>query len=64
MFIRRLRLSIGGGSITYHFRDKQQVVVSGEKAGKIYYQKSVLSCGDQIWTTLCLSYPEAAEKGV
>ena len=46
-----------GETITYHKRGKKFIVVSGLREGKIFYRKSLLSCGDGVWNTVALTYP-------
>lgn len=50
-----------GGVITYSRRGGRWAVVSGLKGDRIFYAKSILSCGDQVWNDLWIEYP-AADK--
>lgn len=57
-----LRLGpLEGETIEYERRGKDWLVVSGIKDDKIFYRKSLLSCGDTIWNSVFLEYP-ASEK--
>jgi hypothetical protein len=51
-----------GETITYRHRDARAVVVSGTRGDIIFYRKSILSCGDQIWNDLSIEYPAARKK--
>ncbi len=57
-----LRLGpLEGEIIEYERRGRDWLVVSGVKGDKIFYRKSLLSCGDTIWNSVFLQYP-ASEK--
>lgn len=57
-----LRLGpLDGEIIEYDRRGRDWLVVSGVKGEKIFYRKSLLSCGDTIWNSVALEYP-ASEK--
>ena len=56
------RLEAGQGeTITFKKRQGKWVVVSGTKGDRIFYRKTLLSCGDQVANDLFIEYP-AAEK--
>ena len=46
-----------GEVITYRHREQRMIVVSGTKGDLIFYEKSILSCRDQIWSGIRLEYP-------
>ena len=47
-----------GETITYLKKGEDWIVASGKRAnGKIFYRKSLLSCGDQVWNNLDIEYP-------
>jgi hypothetical protein len=48
-----------GERITYMNQSRRMVVVSGLDGDKIFYRKSILVCGDQIWNHLSIEYPAA-----
>jgi serine/threonine-protein kinase len=50
-----------GDTVTYRHRSGKTVTISGMHGDLIYYRKSTLVCGDQIWNSVYLEYP-AAEK--
>jgi hypothetical protein len=50
-----------GENIAYHTHGRRLVVVSGFNGDKIFYRKSLLVCGDRIWSHIYLEYP-AAQK--
>lgn len=57
-----LRLGpLDGEIIEYERRGRDWVVVSGVNGERIFYRKSLLSCGDTIWNSVFLQYP-ANEK--
>jgi len=47
--------------VTYRQRDGRNLVVSGTRGDEIFYERHILSCGDQIWNNLRIAYP-AREK--
>jgi hypothetical protein len=51
-----------GETITYHQRGPRFVAVSGVAGDKIFYRKSLLVCGDQIWNHLSMEYPAARKS--
>jgi serine/threonine-protein kinase len=56
------RLEAGvGETIKFKKRQGRWVVVSGTKGDRIFYRKTLLSCGDSIANDLWIEYP-AAEK--
>jgi serine/threonine-protein kinase len=46
-----------GETVTYSAKGANWVVLSGTRGEKIFYRKSLLSCGDQVWNTLTVEYP-------
>ena len=48
-----------GEEITYRNRGPRAVTVSGVRGNRIFYRKSILACGDQIWHQLVIEYPTA-----
>jgi hypothetical protein len=56
------RLEVGEGeTIKFKKRQGKWVVVSGAKGDRIFYRKTLLSCGDAIANDLWIEYP-AAER--
>jgi serine/threonine-protein kinase len=56
------RLEAGEGeTIKFKKRQGKWVIVSGTKGDRIFYRKTLLSCGDSIGNNLWVEYP-AAEK--
>jgi serine/threonine-protein kinase len=53
----RLAQAGDGETVTYQKRGKKFVVVSGLRDGKVFYRKSLLSCGDGVWNSMTLTYP-------
>ena len=51
-----------GETITYKHRDKHSVVVSGTKGDRIFYRKSLLACGNQVWVSVSIEYPVAQKQ--
>jgi hypothetical protein len=50
-----------GETITYTKKGPNWIVVSGTKGDRIFYRKSMLSCGDEVWNQVSIEYP-AADK--
>jgi hypothetical protein len=50
-----------GETVTYVKKGSNWVVVSGVKDGRIFYRKSLLSCGNEVWNNVSIEYP-AADK--
>lgn len=50
-----------GETIDYKRQGRDWIVVSGRKGDRIFYRKSLLSCGGTVWNTVYLDYP-AADK--
>lgn len=50
-----------GETVDYTRQGRNWVVVSGRKGDRIFYKRSLLSCGGAVWNTVYLDYP-AAEK--
>ncbi len=50
-----------GETIDYKRQGRDWIVVSGRKGDRIFYKRSLLSCGGTVWNTVYLDYP-AAEK--
>ena len=48
-----------GETITYRHKEPGVVVVSGTVGKRIFYRKSILSCGDTIWNSVAIEYPKA-----
>jgi len=46
-----------GETVTYSAKGGNWVVVSGFRGDRIFYRKSLLSCGDQVWNNLYVEYP-------
>jgi hypothetical protein len=46
-----------GETVTYSAKGNNWVVLSGTRDGRIFYKKSLLSCGDQVWNNLYIEYP-------
>jgi len=46
-----------GESVSYSAKGDNWIVLSGERDGRIFYRKALLSCGDQVWNTLDIDYP-------
>lgn len=46
-----------GETVTYSAKGANWVVLSGTRGDKIFYRKSLLSCGDQVWNNLHIEYP-------
>jgi serine/threonine-protein kinase len=51
-----------GEAVTYRKSGKRHVTVSGTKGDRIFYRKSILVCGDQIWNSIHLEYPARDKK--
>lgn len=51
-----------GETITYRHVEPGLVVVSGLAGDRIFYRKSILSCGDTIWNTVALDYPKVDKQ--
>lgn len=50
-----------GETIDYTSRGRDRIVVSGRKGDRIFYRKSVLSCGGTVWNSVSLDYPAASK---
>jgi hypothetical protein len=50
-----------GETIDYKRQGRDWLVVSGRKGDRIFYRRSLLSCGATVWNSVYLDYP-AAEK--
>ncbi len=48
-----------GETVEYKQRGRDWLVVSGHKGDRIFYRKSVLSCGGTVWNSVSLDYPAA-----
>ena len=48
-----------GANVTLEKRGPAYFVQSGRRGGVIFYKKSVLTCGGQIWNHLVIEYPVA-----
>jgi hypothetical protein len=51
-----------GSTITYETRGKNWFVISGTKAGNIFYEKHLLSHGAQMNEDFVISYPASAKQ--
>jgi hypothetical protein len=57
-----LRLAADQGkTIQYKKQGRDWLVVSGRNGARIFYRKSLLSCGGEVWNSVSLDYP-ADEK--
>ena len=45
--------------MTYKTVGASSVVVSGTKGDRIFYRRSLASCGSEIWNDLAIEYPAA-----
>ena len=50
-----------GATVSYKKHGPGWLVISGTKGELIFYQKYLLSCGNEIWNSMTLEYP-AADK--
>jgi hypothetical protein len=50
-----------GETIDYKREGRDWIVVSGRKGGRIFYRKSLLSCGATVWNSVYLDYPAAGK---
>ncbi|MBL1256338.1 hypothetical protein [Methylocystis sp. Sn-Cys] len=50
-----------GETVDYKRQGRDWIVASGRKGDRIFYRKSLLSCGGTVWNSVYLDYP-AAEK--
>ncbi|WP_457796724.1 hypothetical protein [Methylocystis sp. S23] len=57
----RLRPS-PGETIDYRRRGRDWLVASGRKGDRIFYRKSLLSCGAKVWNSVYLDYPAARRQ--
>ena len=48
---------LDGETVTYKLRRGRVLVVSGVNGERVFYRKSILSCGDQIWNNVSIEYP-------
>jgi serine/threonine-protein kinase len=51
-----------GENVTYSKAGKRDVTISGTKGDRIFYRKSILVCGDQVWNSIHLEYPARDKK--
>jgi hypothetical protein len=49
-------------TVTYKHRESRAITLSGTKGDMIFYERHILSCGDQIWNSVYLEYPAASKK--
>ncbi|WP_036281294.1 hypothetical protein [Methylocystis sp. ATCC 49242] len=54
--------ALDGETIRYKRQGRDWIVVSGVKGERIFYRKSLLSCGDTVWNSVSLEYPAAEKK--
>jgi hypothetical protein len=53
------RQSYGSFPVTYAPRGRSWFVLSGERNGKIFYEKVTFSCGNGVITSFAMTYPAA-----
>jgi hypothetical protein len=46
-----------GETISYEKRGPRWIAVSGTLGDRIFYRKSILTCGDAIWNDVSIAYP-------
>lgn len=51
-----------GERITYKRRGRRASTVSGIKDARIFYGRAILSCRDQIWNSVAITYPAAQKR--
>jgi serine/threonine-protein kinase len=51
-----------GAEVTYLHQKGDLSIVSGTRGDRIFYQKSVLTCGEQIWNSIFIKYPAARKE--
>jgi hypothetical protein len=51
-----------GETVDYKREGRGWLVVSGRKGDRVFYRKSLLSCGGTVWNTVYLDYPAAEKK--
>ena len=52
-----------GERVTYLKRGARSVTVSGFAGSTIFYRRSLLTCGDQVWNTVEITYPASERRG-
>lgn len=52
-----MRANPEGATVTYQKRGDHMIVVSGIKADRIFYSKSILTCHNTVWNDLWIEYP-------
>ena len=50
--------------ITYQKEGRDWIVVSGYKANRIFYRKTILACGGRKWHNLEFEYPASAKRAM
>ena len=55
---------VSGETISDRHLEKDEIVVSGKRGSVIFYRRGVLSCGNQVWTTISMEFPTAQRKSL
>lgn len=53
---------VEGEDITYLQRERDWLVVSGFKGGRVFYRKVVLGCDGRLWRHVAFEYPAEAKR--
>jgi hypothetical protein len=53
---------VDGEELSYLRRDRGWVEVSGFKAGRVFFRKAVLACGERQWRHVAYEYPAEARR--
>jgi serine/threonine-protein kinase len=56
-FARRAE-PLDGETVSYAKRGDGWIVLSGLRDGRVFYRKSLLSCGGRVWNDLDIAYPQ------
>ena len=56
------RQSYGSYPVTYAPRGQTWFALSGERDGKIFYEKVMFSCGNRVITSFAMTYPSAQRR--
>jgi hypothetical protein len=51
-----------GEEITYLRGERDRIVASGQKAGRIFFRKAMLACGGKSWRHIAFEYPLDAKR--
>ncbi len=51
-----------GEEITYLRGERDWIVASGQKAGRIFFRKAMLACGGKSWRHIAFEYPLEAKR--